>query len=118
MANLNENNLIKIPKSKPYWIYPTIKIDDNLRNQINKQTDEKTNITKITKEYLMNRYHGNNKIYTDGSKTEERVGCGLYHEGTDTSQSWRITDNTAVLTAELVAIIQAMQHALKNKLQN
>ena len=45
------------------------------------------------------------------------MGCGIYHEQTDCSQSWRITDHSSVFTAELVAIIKAMIYAITNNIQ-
>ncbi|GFR15741.1 RNase H domain-containing protein [Trichonephila clavata] len=49
-------------------------------------------------------------VYTDGSKTDERVGCGVVFN--DTILSFTLQSSMSVFSAELTAILVALQHIL------
>ena len=62
---------------------------------------------------IENKYSEHDVIYTDGSKMEERVGCAFYHQ----LYQWksRLPDKEVILTAELVAIREAVKFANGDK---
>ena len=54
------------------------------------------------------KYHSNSvKIYTDGSKMVNGVGCAVIHE--DCSYIGRLSDNVSIFTAELTAIMKSLE---------
>ena len=71
----------------------------------------------IIKSYAL-EYKDNFKIYTDGSKTETgQVGSAYYIPEIKTKKI-RITDQSSVFTAELIAIKEALKWLLSNKINN
>ena len=55
----------------------------------------------------LSRYHGSTLTFTDGSKTEEGVGCAFVC-GRDT-RSFSLPEHSSVFSAELVAIDKALR---------
>ena len=55
----------------------------------------------------LSRYHGSTLTFTDGSKTEEGVGCAFVC-GRDT-RSFSLPEHSSVSSAELVAIDKALR---------
>nr|CAI5826956.1 unnamed protein product [Callosobruchus analis] len=51
-------------------------------------------------------------IYTDGSKTNSGVGSAIYHHGND--HSWALPSQASICTAELYAILQAINFATED----
>ncbi|XP_059149873.1 uncharacterized protein LOC131936811 [Physella acuta] len=50
-------------------------------------------------------------IYTDGSKINEKVGAGFHIPHLNHSKSFRLTDGASIFTAELTAILMALEYA-------
>ena len=95
---------------------PSIKIDKSLTGQISKQRDNEVYMRQTTLEHLASNYSNHIKVYTDGSKipgqiSNEKVGIGIYssEDQLNINLSLRISDNTAIATAELKAIHVALQ---------
>lgn len=61
---------------------------------------------------LHNRWEGYQYIFTDGSKSGEKVGCAFYHSNENRSQLIRLHKYTSVFTAELIAIKEALAYCL------
>nr|CAI5821926.1 unnamed protein product [Callosobruchus analis] len=57
---------------------------------------------------ILSNYHGAIHIYTDGSKTAERVGCAFVVK--DDIYSWKLHPDASIFTAELYAIWQALRY--------
>ncbi|XP_059147673.1 uncharacterized protein LOC131935300 [Physella acuta] len=49
-------------------------------------------------------------IYTDGSKINEKVGAGFLIPHLNHSKSFRLTDGASIFTAELTAILMALEY--------
>ena len=49
------------------------------------------------------------KIFTDGSKIENRVGCAWTIPSLQITKNYRLTDNSSITTAELMAILEALR---------
>ena len=95
---------------------PSIKIDTSLTGQISEQRGNEVYMKQTTLEHLSSNYPDHIKVYTDGSKipgqtTNEKVGIGIYSsdDQLNINLSLRISDNTAIATAELKAIHVALQ---------
>ena len=56
------------------------------------------------------------KIYTDGSKSKEGVGCAVVHN--DTSYVAKLPNSASVFSAELTAIVQALELVNQSKKRN
>ena len=61
-----------------------------------------------TLEHIDTKYKEYKKIYTDGSKIGAKVGIGIHSTDLDMQESDRITDNCAIITAELKAISKSL----------
>ena len=66
----------------------------------------------ITIEYMEEKYRSHTKIFTDGSKLDEKCGSAFYCEKDKIKQKTRISDNTAIATAELIAIKKSIEHII------
>ena len=51
------------------------------------------------------------KLNTEGSKTDEGVGCAVYDSYTDTAKSYKLERFSSIYTAETLAIL--MRHRTK-----
>ena len=98
---------------------PSIQIDTSLTKQINKQRDNEVYMKQVSLEHLSDKYPTHIKVYTDGSKipdqtSDEKVGIGIYSSESQLNIriSKRISNNTAIATAELKAIHIAL-HKIK-----
>jgi ribonuclease HI len=90
----------------PIWHLPDAKVDINLHNKITKK-DPIPLIFSTAMEYIDTDY-GYLPIYTDRSKMEEKVTSAFYIPEFDVKRNYRLTDNLTIFTAELNAIIQAL----------
>ncbi|GFT80523.1 putative RNA-directed DNA polymerase from transposon X-element [Trichonephila clavipes] len=63
--------------------------------------------------YHRNKYSKYIPVYTDGSKTAEHVGCGVVFN--NTILSFTLHNYMSVFSAELTAILVALQHILISK---
>ncbi|GFW49922.1 probable RNA-directed DNA polymerase from transposon X-element [Trichonephila clavipes] len=59
--------------------------------------------------YHRNKYSKYIPVYTDGSKTARHVGCGVFN---NTILSFTLHNSMSVFSAELTAILVALQHIL------
>ena len=69
-------------------------------------------------EHIDNNFGEHDKIYTDGSKKQDRVGAGIFCSSTGTEAHARLDDGLAITSAELVAIDMAIVHALSPSIKN
>ena len=70
-------------------------------------------LEQITREKL-EYYNNYMKIYTDGSQHDDLSGIGVYCSKDKTSYYGRLTDDTNIMTAELAAILAAIEHIEKD----
>jgi hypothetical protein len=50
------------------------------------------------------------KIYTDGSKTKDKVGCAFFIPETKESKEYKLPSESSIFTAEAVAITEALRY--------
>ena len=119
--NISKNKAAPFVIENKKHLLPTIKIDSSLTEKISKQKDTDVYMKQTTLEYLSTNYPNHLKVYTDGSKVphqtlSEKVGIGVYSSELDINLSLRISDDTAIATAELQAIHVAIQK-IKRRLE-
>ncbi|GFT78982.1 putative RNA-directed DNA polymerase from transposon X-element [Trichonephila clavipes] len=101
--NIQENNILAFPP----W-------DIQIFNYCNPFSGyDKTGTAAIIYQELFSYHHSNSKyipIYTDGSKTAGHVGCGVVFN--NTILSFTLHNSMSVFSAELTAILVALQYIL------
>lgn len=97
----------------PPWSLPKANINTELA-KYNKDTTSSI-IYKAEINKILDLHRDADHIYTDGSVCERRVGCAFFTE--NTIDKWRLPDNSTIYTAELTAIIKALDliNAKSNK---
>ena len=94
------------PQTPPWsWSTPIIKTD------FSKWTKELTPISFIQKKFAeLNNvaYKNHFQIFVDGSKMNEKVASGAFFPTHNTALGERLQDNSSVMSAELNAIIMAL----------
>ena len=110
--NLNETMITKKILTRDHWNLPLVDIDISLSKNIDKSTTLAKHCKEITLKHINTKYIDRKHIYTDGSKEGERTGAGFFVENINIGQSFRLNDNLAITSAELVAIEKALEHAL------
>lgn len=96
----------------PYWECGDIKVCLDLANNISKKDIPVINLAH-SKEYLQ-KWNNHLKVYTDGSKSENKTGCAFYVPEMGFKKCMRLTDNTSVCESELVAILLAISWLAEN----
>ena len=111
---INENHVteLKIPEIEADTA--DIRIDKELTNVIKKNDTPAEIMKSLTREHIDKNYSEHAQIYTDGSKENDRVGYGIYCKKDQTRSKHRITDKCAIATAELIAILDSIEHAITN----
>jgi len=98
-------NPINIPNIPP-WILHKTNIDLSLTHILHSQNPE---ISKRTALYhLQENYPDFVYMYTDGSKTAEKTGSGVYIQQYNIKLTFEINCRSSVLSAELYAILSAL----------
>ena len=88
-----------VPPTTPPWLLVPPLFDDSLVGI--KKNDPA--ITQRARE-LIHTYRGHTRMYTDASKTEDKVAIGVCVPEKQYSSAMRVTNNVSILTAELTAI--------------
>ena len=111
-----EDNIIQTQKiqsvnhlSVPPWLVPEITMCEKVLSRNGKSTEE------IKACFLdhNNKHSKHSQIFTDGSKSEDRVGCAVVHNGT--SHVAKLPNSASVFTAEITAIIKALEIVYSSK---
>ena len=76
---------------------------------VNKRNDHQ--ILDIFKDMCNNEYKNHHHYYTDGSKSDNYTGAAFLVD--ETNVKMRLYEESSVLTAELIAILKACEHALQ-----
>lgn len=95
-----------------FWTYKKVNIDLSLSKFINKKTTNETVCRNLVMEHIDNNLKDHDRIYTDGSRKNNRVGAGIYCSSTNAEAHARLDDDLSITSAELVAIDMAIDHAL------
>lgn len=98
------------PCEVPPWILITaniiLKYDSNSREETNRQLLASNFYT------ALNPFEEYHKLYTDGSKLDQGVGCSFFDESQ--TYSWSLPNSASIYTAELYAIWQALRYTEMN----
>ena len=101
--------------SLPPWFLP-----DNVSCTFNLPKSKKSYpdyiVKRLFEEHLSQKHQAEYHIYTDGSKDNQKTGFGLYTE--DSELSMRISDHCSIYTAELLAILTALEITNTSQHQN
>ena len=89
-----------------------VHINLSLGKTINKESD----LEKIKNEskIIFAKYEHHLHIYTDGSKIENKTGCAFYIPDLKIEKQLRISDETSIFKAELIAILEALSYIENN----
>jgi ribonuclease HI len=96
-----------VQKSPP-WQNSHIHVDISLSKSINKKTVS-PDIQKTLSLALIDRYKEHTRIYTDGSKFEEKTAAAIVVPEMGVRKVFRIADSSSVYAAELTAINEAIE---------
>ena len=108
-ANISNIKLLKKPNIPHPWLFPSLNVDLELSNVIRKKETNVLSQKQISLEYIENNYKHYTKIYTDGSRIDEKTACGVYWENIDTISKIRLDDNLNITSAETFAIWAALK---------
>ena len=113
--------------------WPEINIDTELSKIFSKKEDSPEFMKRETISHIRTRYDEHVEIYTDGSKCENPqakeldednvmredhlVGAGVYAKDPNINLELRITNNTAIATAEMIGIEYALRE-INDKLRS
>ncbi|KAI2667110.1 hypothetical protein H4Q32_003505 [Labeo rohita] len=93
----------------PPWFLPMPAVDLEI-SKISKHSRECGGMNNMVQQYLSDKYNDMVQIYTDGSKDPDtgRTGAAVYIPEFDISIKQRTSDNLAVYSVELLAILLAL----------
>ena len=96
----------------PPWLVPEAKICGKFFTKKNYSEEE------VRSKFLEHdTIHSDQcKLYTDGSKSDRGVGCAVFHEGT--AYTAELPDSASVFTAELTAVVAALDLAFHSSDSN
>ena len=98
---------------KPPWHLKPAKVDLTLTSSVNK-TDNKI-CTKVHALEFLEAYKAYTHIYTDGSKIANKTAAAFCIPKINVTKKYRLTDDTKIHTAELVAIKESLNWIIENK---
>ena len=109
---INQHRVLPTPPPTAYWLRSEINVDFLFTTHKNKTSDQET-------KQLFAAYKAEHKdsyyIYTDGSKTENHTGFGIYSANYQCQS--RLNDIYSILTAELMAILAALNFIQQENIQ-
>ena len=91
---------------EPPWRLPDMVICRDL-TLINKKDFNPEYIKLVYEEHISFYHRDSINIYTDGSKMDNGVGCAYFAQ--NTQQNFKLDRNSSIFTAELYAILKAVQ---------
>jgi ribonuclease HI len=97
---------IRVPPTPP-WVLPKLELDLSLADV--KKTEMDASVFRSRHLELVERYSHCCQIYTDGSKSADRVACAMISP--NFTRSRRLRDKMSVFSAELDAILLALNYA-------
>ena len=95
------------------WTLDKVEIDTKLNKDLSKKEDSTNKLKAITLEHIKTEYPDQKKIYTDGSKKQNAVGLGVYSNDLEIKINKKLTNRSSSMTAELVAIKEALNEIEK-----
>ena len=111
ILNNTEQEKIQV---EPYWHMIQPLVDTRLHEEIKKKINNEQEMKATILEYMETQDKEAIKIFTDGSKEENgKVGGAFYLTQGKYKEKFRMSDNTSIYTAELIAIKQALKFLQK-----
>ena len=95
----------------PPWEYEHAIFDTDLSKILNKSMDNCHYMLSASLEH-MSKYYTQLHVFTDGSKMDHRTACAFYIPYIKHHRLIRLPDNTNIFTAEMAAILEALQFIL------
>ncbi|XP_060600088.1 uncharacterized protein LOC132753616 [Ruditapes philippinarum] len=108
-CGIKDSNIVeKRPMEVPPWTLTLPEVDITLQEKVNKS--DLPHLANTETKILINKYIGQTHIYTDGSKDPDsgRVASAVVIPSIQYEKIDRLTNNTSIYTAELLAIRNAM----------
>ncbi|XP_060578916.1 uncharacterized protein LOC132735901, partial [Ruditapes philippinarum] len=108
-CGIKDSNIVeKRPMEVPPWTLTLPEVDITLQEKVNKS--DLPHLANTETKILINKYIGQTHIYTDGSKDPDsgRVASAVVIPSIQYKKIDRLTNNTSIYTAELLAIRNAM----------
>ena len=102
------------PNPEPPWTLLTPNTNIELTNRCNK---DNPSLNKKEALQLISQYPDYSRIYTDGSKIEEKSGCGIYIPSIKLLKSIRLPNFIDIFTAEAHAIYNAVTIIMGSDIQ-
>ncbi|GFO35836.1 non-ltr RNAse hi domain of reverse transcriptases [Plakobranchus ocellatus] len=99
---ISEENILKRGIEHAPWLLENIEVDTSLQNRLSKKTDNQDRLRAL--ELINERFNNYQKIFTDGSRKAEAVSIGIFSHDMKINTNKRITNNSSITTAEMVAI--------------
>ena len=100
----------------PPWHLTPPKVDTSTHNLFKKKETSDLAMRTMTRENMWESNDDALRIYTDGSRDGRgRVGAAFYVPQRQHEEAFRLTDQVAILTAELIAIRQVLLYLIKEK---
>ena len=104
------------------WIRPLprwkriAKVNLTLHDRMKKYETAESEMKAMALAHIWEQGEDQMAIYTDGSRSKDgKIGSGVYIEKTNTKDSYLITDNQSINTAEMIAIRKALEWAKLTK---
>lgn len=91
----------------PPWHLPEPHVDLELHDKFTKD-DLPSLCRTVSLEKISTQYNAALQIYTDGSKSDSAVGCGIFISDFKLTHKYRLPPNVSIYTAELFAILKAI----------
>ena len=102
----------------PPWQTKTPVVNTDLHHKISKSEDKELTMKTLAQEHISAQNPQAIRIFTDGSKIDEKVVGAYYNQNNDQTRSFRITDKNTIYTAELIAIEEALKHIENSEQQS
>ena len=112
-TNLKSQRIQKVELSEiPPWLVPEVCVCDKPATKKNLSEEEvRSRFLELDAVHL-----GQTKLYTDGSKSGNGMGCAVIHE--DTAYISKLPDYASVFTAELTAVATALDQVYNSSDSN
>ena len=111
--NINQKDIVQRKFDSAPWTLDKVEIDTILNKELSKKEDSASKLKAVTLEHINTVYPDHKKIYTDGSKKENAVGVGIYSNDLEIKINKKVTNRSSIMTAELVAIREALNEKEK-----
>ena len=107
LEDLKIENSVSCWSNIPFWEINDLDVNLQLNEQICKSTDSPGYMAATTRAFMV-QWSNHMSVFTDGSKCDEITGCGFFIPVFKMRRGIRLSNNSSVFDAELMAIVQAL----------